>query len=252
MFDEIKMKFMLARARREQRRMSADVQEKGREVEETPLAPSDPDGYEVFKKVFPGTGLLIFEPVVWIALIVLFFIVLYLHPLFLPIAIGILFLLQVSQIALNRLRYRFFFKGWHRRLPYTLSGWEELVRSKRMYADLCWTDCEIIVESGEMSDECLSYVKAAILLYCKKANGEFYTRESGFPRDYRKEWSITTGSSAAGSANTGVMRRMKKLFGRDLAIIARKRRCISAVRIQIKSEEYEVPIEIRSSEGTAS
>jgi hypothetical protein len=50
MFDEIKMKFMLARARREQRRMSADVQEMDREVEETPLAPSDPDGYEVFKK----------------------------------------------------------------------------------------------------------------------------------------------------------------------------------------------------------
>lgn len=253
MFDEIKMKIMIARARREQRRMSADVQEKGREVEEdAPLAPSDPDGYEVFKKVCPGTGLLVFEPVAWIALIVVFFIVLYLHALFLPIVIGILLLLQVSQIALNRLRYRFFFKGWHRRLPYPLYGWEELVRSKRMYADLCWTDCEIIAESGETSDECLNFVKAALLLYCKKANSEFYERKSGFPQDYRKEWSIDTGSSAAGSANTGVMRRMKGLLGRDLAMIARKSRCISAVRILIKSEEYEVPIEIRSSEGPAS
>lgn len=251
MFDTIKMKIILSRAHWDEQRFLKKNKDREKENKEVPLfTPSDPDSFEVFKKVCPGTGLFVFEPIAWIALCIIFFSLLYTSLPLLPIVFGIVVFLQILQIILNQLRYRIFFKGWYKRLPYTLYGWEEMIHSKRMYADLCWTDINITVETDEKSHEYLQYIKASLLLFCKRAGKAFYSRKTG-SNDYRKTWSITTDTSAQGSANTEVMRYMKKLFDHDLAIMAKNKHCISSARIHLVSQEYEVPIEIRSSEGSS-
>jgi hypothetical protein len=246
-----KISRMLARAQRISRERESKAgldKETHTEEANAPCSPLDPNSYEVFKKVNGGTRLLLAEPAVWIAFIFIFFFLFYVRPGLLPACIALFGLAQAIQIVVNRVRYQRFI-GWHTRLPYALHGWEELVQAKRMYADLCWTDLLIRVDIESGSKTCVEYVGASLSVFCERAGKAFYSRKAG-SGDRRKKWVLLSDLSAQGSANTGVMRYLKRLLDSDLAMLARSDECIITVWLEQQSEEYEVPIEIRSSEGS--
>lgn len=241
--------FRLKMAMKNQREKPAKKESKGKMRDFDP-SKQDPEGYEVYKKITAGAGWFIFYPVVFVGLLVIVPTIAILKSEWLVwLALAIITLL-VIQGMLNIIRYRFFFKGWRKRLPFVLTGWDELIKSKKMYCDLCWTDVTVTVVLNQNKHEEAQWVRAALGILAKNAGKAFYDAESGFS-DQRKKWEVE-GLSASGSANPDVMKAMKKLCQEELTYINKKYSAIEEVRITINSQEYEIPIEIPSSEGTAS
>lgn len=156
---------------------------------------------------------------------------------------GYAFLLMLYAGA-NRLRYQYRFVGWQERLPFQLTGWNELIHQKKMYCDLCWTDLRIEIFTSADSPELTALTKAALTIFLKKSRKAFYTARAGTSDRYREDWKVLSPTLATGSANPEVMRYLKNLLEGELATIARKTGQLSEVRIHTASEEFEVKIEI--------
>lgn len=209
----------------------------------------DPYRYEVFKKVCAGTGLFIFYPSVFVSLLIVIPVIVILKWEWIIWAVILIAVLLVLQISINLIRFLRYFKKWDKKLPYRLKGWTELIKSKKMYCDLCWTDVTVTVIPKAAGDEA-KWIEAALAILAKRANKAFYQAEIG-ASDKRKKWEFNK-LSASGSANPDVLKALKKTCQKELAFINRDHTVTSQVQISINSEEYQVPIEIRTSEGTAS
>jgi hypothetical protein len=206
---------------------------------------NEPYDYVVFTKlVFMGSLYpVIFLVVIPAILCVGFFITT------LSNAITILILYSVCialYYAFTFIRYHYLFKGWKEKLPFTLNGWDELIRSKKMFCDLCWNDVEIYV-TPHSSATPINYelIEASLLLFCNQSKKAFYTKKAGSQSTRnRQDWKVTSSLSAAGSANPQVMRYMKNLFEKDLSVIALKTNSQFVVTVVNVSEEFEVMVEI--------
>ena len=148
--------------------------------------------------------------------------------------------------AVNYVRYQYVFKGWKEKLLFPLRGWDELIRSKKMFCDLCWNDIEIHITPEPHSDPLIrELIEASLLLFCKRTIKAFYTRRLGSEsKRNRQDWKLTSPLSATGSANPMVMRYMKNLFEKELSVIASKINARFYVTIVNASEEFEIPIEV--------
>jgi uncharacterized membrane protein len=100
---------------------------------------NEPYDYVVFTKlVFMGNFYpLIFLFVIPAILCVGFFITTLSNTIVVLILYSICTMLYY---ATTFIRYQYLFKGWKEKLPFTLNGWDELIRSKKMFCDLCWND----------------------------------------------------------------------------------------------------------------
>jgi hypothetical protein len=131
-------------------------------------------------------------------------------------------------------------------LPYALVGWNELVREKRVYADLCWTNITVTVEC---TDTARPFVAAALRVFVKRTEKAFYEVKSG-SSDRRERWLLVGDEPptvAKGSASMEVMRALRTMLTGDIAMIARKTQGIRAVRIEARGAEYQTDIEISTS-----
>ncbi|MBX7059618.1 MAG: hypothetical protein K1X75_16255 [Leptospirales bacterium] len=136
------------------------------------------------------------------------------------------------------------FKGWQERLPFALLGFSEMVRSKRMFCDLCWNDTRITVEQRG-NDETKQVIEAALGLFCDRAQKAFYVQElSSDSKRSRSGWRLSSSLTAEGSANPELMRYMKDLFEGELATIASRTGAINRVQVDLISEEFEAKIHI--------
>lgn len=252
MFEDFRLK-MAMRSPRKKKAAEKESKEKMRDFDPSK---QDPEGYEVYKKITGGAGWFIFYPVVLVSLLVIVPAVAVLKAEWLVWLVIAIIALLVLQGMLNNIRYHFFFKGWRKKLPFVLTGWDELIKSKKMYCDLCWTDVTVTVIPKEHAlqnrntAEETKWIEAAMALLARRVQKAFYQAEVG-TSDKRKKWESRR-LSASGSANPDVLKALKTTCQKELAYIGKKHQTISEVQISLDSEEYEVPIEITSSEGTAS
>lgn len=227
--------------------------EKNKSAESLAARYSDPDSYAVFKKIAPGTTVLSSPLFILIAAIAVIFLLFYRWQLGLALFPGIA-LLYIVQTSVNRIRFRFFYTGWQKRLPFRLQGWDSLLRQKKLYCDLCWNDVKLEIELNESmrnNAELTGLIESALSIFLKKANRAFYDAEMG-TADRRKKWTLAGKTSVTGSANPEVLGRIRAVCLRELKYIAASTGGIVAVRLTATSAEYEVAIEIPTSEGTAS
>ncbi len=154
--------------------------------------------------------------------------------------------LLLVYILINYFRFQKF-KGWQERLPFALIGFTEMIRTKKMFCDLCWNHTRINVEQTKSDPEIEQVIEAALKLFCKRSEMAFYTQKIGSTsKHYRNDWKLTSRLSAEGSANPEVMRYMKDLFEKEFTIIAKKTSAIKSVKVELFSEEFEVRIQIDS------
>jgi len=155
--------------------------------------------------------------------------------------------LLVVYALINFLRYRFIFIGWKERLRFGLTGWDEMIRTKKMYCDLCWNNVKISIRLKTEEPEIFKLIEASLKIFCKKTELAFYDEKfDSHGTKSRNSWKLTSRNTAEGSANPEVMKYMKNLFQSELNTIAAKTGQIENVVVEITSEEFEIPIEIRS------
>ena len=209
--------------------------------------PSKPYDYLVFTKLtrFSGYQKLVFFVILPGGISTLFF-----FKDMASMAIACLVIYGVLLLTYTLINYfRFLkFKGWQERLPFSLEGFSEMIRSKKMFCDLCWNDTKITVETNE-GNETVQVIEAALKIFVKRTEMAFYTRDAfdGGSRS-RRDWKLTSATSVEGSANPEVMRYMKDLFEGELTTIARKTNAISKVNVELLSSEFEVKIQIERGE----
>lgn len=161
------------------------------------------------------------------------------------LCLGIYALLLIIYSIINYFRFQRF-KGWQERLPFPLEGFSEMIRSKKMFCDLCWNDARITVESNG-GEEVKQVIEAALKIFCERSEMAFYTQKMGSSSiRSRQNWKLTSLLSAEGSANPEVMRYMKDLFEKELRIISVKTNSITKVKVELTSVEFEVKIHIDS------
>lgn len=149
-------------------------------------------------------------------------------------------------LIINFFRFQAF-KGWQERLPFELIGFTEMIRTKKMFCDLCWNHTRITIEKTKSDPEIEQVMEAALKLFCKRSDMAFYTQKMGSSSKHsRNDWKLTSTLSAEGSANPEVMRYMKDLFEKEFTIIAKKTNAIRSVKVELLSEEFEVRIQIDS------
>lgn len=254
MLEKARLKLIMRKYLNKEKTFKA--QKPAAKAEEQGTVPLDPYRYEVFKKVCPGGKLFIFFPAVMVGLLVVVPVIVVLKSEWLMWIALLLAVLLVLQIALNMIRFLHYFKKWDKKLPYRLKGWPELIQSKKIYCDLCWTDITVTVIPKEHalpnhnSAEDKKWIEAALALLARRAQKAFYQAEIG-TSDKRKKWESNK-LSASGSANPDVLKSLKTTCQKELAYINRNHSAFSEVQISIDSGEYQIPIEITSSEGTAS
>ncbi len=145
----------------------------------------------------------------------------------------------------NSIRYQIQFIGWQQRLLFSLTGFDEIIRSKKMFCDLCWNDAEIKIILKENSVELEKYLEAALLIFCNQTKKAFYVKKAGSEsKTNRKDWKLISTTSCEGSANPEVLRFFKNLLEKELTTIQLQTQAIKEVQISIVSKEFEVPIEI--------
>ncbi len=235
---------------------SSKIQKPQAKAKDQETLPLDPYRYEVFKKVCTGGKLFIFYPTVMVGLLVVVPVIVVLKSEWIIWTVTLIILLLVLQVTVNLVRFLYYFRKWDKKLPYRLKGWKELIQSKKMYCDLCWTDITVTVVPKEhalpnqnAAGE-TKWIEAAMALLARRAQKAFYQRETG-SSEKRKNWEFTK-FSASGSANPDVLKALKTTCQKELAYINRNHSVFSEVQISINSDEYQIPIEITSSEGTAS
>lgn len=154
--------------------------------------------------------------------------------------------LLLLYILINYFRFQKF-KGWQERLPFTLIGFTEMIRTKKMFCDLCWNHTRISVEQTNSNPEIEQVIEAALKLFCKRTELAFYTKRMGSSSNRsRNDWKLSSPLSVEGSANPEVMRYMKDLFEKEFTVIAKKTNAIKLVNVELTSEEFEVMIQIDS------
>lgn len=164
-----------------------------------------------------------------------------------PILIGWYAALLLA-VLVNAARFVWGYLGWEKRLPFALVGWRECLLQKHLACDLCWTDLAMDVDATDAASR--SSVRAALERFCARANESFYARKmSADGVDRRTRWTVVAERRATGSANPDVLRDLKYFLQHHLP---KRAPGITRVTISVTSDEYEEPIEVRSSEGTAS
>ncbi|MDZ4664821.1 MAG: hypothetical protein SGJ15_08100 [Bacteroidota bacterium] len=154
--------------------------------------------------------------------------------------------LLLLYLIINFLRFKKF-NGWQERLPFVLNGFSEMIRTKKMFCDLCWNHTKITVEQNGNDMEIQKVIEAALKLFCKRSEMAFYTQKTGSSsKRSRNDWKFTSALCVEGSANPEVMRYMKDLFEKEFTVIAKKTNAIKSVKIELFSEEFEVRIQIDS------
>ncbi len=149
-------------------------------------------------------------------------------------------------LVINYFRFQKF-KGWQERLPFALIGFSEMIRTKKMFCDLCWNHTRITIEQSSNDADIKQVIEAALKLFCKRTINAFYTEKMGYSSKIaRNDWKLTSSLSAEGSASPEVMRYMKDLFEKELSLIAKKTGAIKCVKVELYSEEFEVKIHIDS------
>ena len=221
--------------------------EKEKEVPVKVFAPSEPYDYLVFTKLVAFSG---FNKLIFLFLVPTAFCVGFLLPRLKTQTIYSLLIyggVILIYNAINVLRYQFKFKGWKEKLPFAVNGWDEMIRSKKMFCDLCWNDTRITVEQERDDAEVKQLIEAALTLFCKRTETAFYTKRMGSTsKKHRQDWKIAGSNRAEGSANPKVMRYMKNLFEEELSTIAKKTGKLKSVKVEVLSEEFEVQIEIEN------
>lgn len=209
--------------------------------------PSEPYDYLVFTKLTRFSG---FNKIVFLIIIPTALCVGFLYPTFRNVTIAsliIYFGLILFYHLINLIRYQFFFKGWEEKLPFKLIGWHEMIRTKKMFCDLCWNDAQLTIEHTGNDPEIKELIQAALKLYCKNTTKAFYTEDFSESRSRsRKDWKIVSYNTAEGSTNPEVMMYMKQLFEKELQIIATKTGKITAVKTEITSPEFVIKIYVNS------
>ena len=156
------------------------------------------------------------------------------------------FSLMAVYLLVNYFRYIAFI-GWQEKLPFALEGWEEMIRTKKMFCDLCWNDTRLEVSTEGEDSAVKQLTEAALSLFCDRSKKAFYTAKMfGAGKRSRQDWKMVSPVSAEGSASPQVMRYMKDLFENELSVIARKTGKIKAVKVTLLSGEFEVKIHIDS------
>ncbi len=161
------------------------------------------------------------------------------------LCLGIYASLLLVYTIINYFRFQNF-KGWQERLPFKLQGFTEMIHAKKMFCDLCWNDTRITIETTG-GDEVKQVIEAALKIFSERSKMAFYTQyafDTG--KRSRKDWKLTSTTTAEGSANPEVMRYMKELFERELSTIAVKTNAISKVNVEILSDEFQIKIQIDS------
>ena len=218
------------------------------EVKEEPVKvfpPNEPYDHLVFTKLVPFSG---FSKLVFLFIIPSALCVGFLFPAFkfeAVMSLIIYFGLVIIYCVVNYFRYQFIFKGWEERLPFKLIGWHEMIRTKKMFCDLCWNDTRLTIEHEGNDQEIKELIQASLKLYCKNTKKAFYDQDYGesSPRS-RQDWKVTSYNTAEGSANPEVMRYMKQLFEKELSTIANKTGKIRSVKIELLSSEFQIKIYI--------
>jgi len=186
------------------------------------FAPSEPYDYLVFTKLVAFSG---FNKLIFLFLVSTAFCVGFLLPGFKTLTIYSLLIyggVLLIYNAINILRYHLF-KGWKEKLSFAINGWDEMIRSKKMFCDLCWNDTRITLEQDGIDVEVKQLIEAALTLFCKRTETAFYTKKMGSTsKKHRQDWKIAGSNCAEGSANPKVMGYMKNLFEKELSTIAKK------------------------------
>lgn len=105
------------------------------------------------------------------------------------------------------------FSFWRARLPFALTGWEELVDFIDFGEDEAWRHCTIVIRFSRENPVAEEAFRAALVIFSEKANRCYYPSNDS---NLRKEWE--SGSlTASGSVNRHVARKIKNLCEGNLA-----------------------------------
>jgi hypothetical protein len=205
--------------------------------------PPDPDRYGVFIRIAPGAR--IRAPFFFLyGLISTFIIVLFglvdefdsSHRL----ALSAFFLLLPIYGAVDGIRY-LRFRGWRKRLPFTLSGWEQLA-GIRKFDRIFWRDncaIRVIMIDADAAQE--RAVDDALAGFAERANKKIYPADSDrLPQSARRKKFVSGNLKARGSANTVIIGLIMHLCRGDLSGIAKQSGRLTSVTLSIDPEVYAV------------
>ncbi len=127
---------------------------------------------------------------------------------------------------------RFF--SWRRRLPFELSGWEQLVDFPGFGEDEEWRHCSVVMLLKAENNNFSEFYRAALVVFIEKANSCYFASDDS---SSLREWAAT-GLTAYGSANRHVARQIKKLCEGNLKRLHKKYGRLQKVIITIDSERF--------------
>ena len=204
---------------------------------------TDPERYGVFIKVSPGAGIrapfFFLYGLISAVLIVLFVLVDEFDSSH-RLALSAFFPLLPLYFAVDVIRY-LRFRGWRKRLPFALSGWE-LLAGMRTFDRLFWRDnctVRVIMSDADAAQE--RAVDDALSGFAKRANKKFYAADSGRSSKSARRKKVVAGNlEARGSANAEIIGLIKRLCTGDLARIAKQSGKLTGVTLSIDPEAYAV------------
>ena len=150
------------------------------------------------------------------------------------------FLILPSYFIFNLIRF-FYFRGWRKRLPFEIIGWEKLVNTNQLNG-IFWRDnCSISVNIVNPDPIEIKVINAALIIFANKAKKEIYPAETSDARlSLRRKEFIVNKITASGSVNIGIIRQIRKLCQKDLTMISKKFNNITSVIINIDEKTYSV------------
>ena len=150
------------------------------------------------------------------------------------------FLLLPVYIICNSMLY-LHFKGWRKRLPFNLIGWDILVNTKK-FDEIFWRDnCKITINNVNPDTVETKAIKAALIIFSNKSKKEIYSADTkdAIIASRRKKF-IVNNLTAKGSANAAIIRHLRKLCQNELTMISKRFNNIDSVIISIDNDTYTV------------
>lgn len=127
------------------------------------------------------------------------------------------------------------FRGWHKKLPFTVEGWEELVTTKNFNDSWYWTDVEIILHFSEKIDFSKDGIDSLWNFFIGKTDKHFYPPElsSTFLHDPRHRWKAKD-NRAMGSMNSRMAKELYLFLTKKLASLAKSGIALTKVSLHLK------------------
>lgn len=150
------------------------------------------------------------------------------------------FLILPSYFIFNLIRF-YYFRGWRKRLPFEIIGWEKLVNTNQLNGIFWRNNCSISVNIVNPDPIEIKAINAALIIFANKAKNEIYSAEaSDAILSLRRKEFIVNKFTARGSVNVGIIRQIRKLCQKDLTMISKKFNNITSVIISIDEKIYTV------------